>query len=150
MSTHSFRRPDLLQVLPERDFFRQYLPNAAAGMVVEDLDLVLRTFGPNFDMSDIGRFRLVELKHGSAGLTGGQIRTFGLIDRLLTLADPEREFYDGFYVVQYTAWALEARFKVNGFDLSCDEFLEWARFEWQIPPREFPALKGVAPRRLAS
>jgi hypothetical protein len=98
MATPTLRNPNLVQALAWRESMRQDLPAGTAGMVIEDLDLVLRWFGSNYNLDAIGRLRLVEMKHITSGIGRAQESTFGLIDMLCRAGNPER--YDGFFVVQ--------------------------------------------------
>lgn len=93
-----FRNPDKFQVLPWREFIRQNLPAGNEGFVAEDLDLIVRIYKHD---DPEGKFMLIELKYQQSTLNTAQKRTFGLIDKLLRKADPERKKYFGFYLVQY-------------------------------------------------
>ena len=131
MSTHHFRNPDKFEQQPHRDYLRgAQFPDGRDGFVVEDLDLVLRVFGPRFRTDADGKFRLVEMKFGSAHLGASKERTFGMIDRLLRGADPAMIRYRGFYLVNYTHrdWSL-AEFWVNGHPLSRADFDAWCLFD---------------------
>jgi len=97
MSVPTLRNPDLVQALAWRESMRQDLPPGNKGMVIEDLDLVLRWFGSNYNLDGIGRLRLVEMKHITSGIGRAQESTFGLIDLMCRNGNAER--YDGFFVV---------------------------------------------------
>lgn len=87
-------------VQPFREHFRKRWPGPES-CVVTDLDVVLRVYGRNMGGAR-GRFVLMEMKYGDATTaTGGQTRTFGLIDELLRQADPDRLRYRGLYLVTY-------------------------------------------------
>ena len=138
MAIPTFRNPDLFQVLPIRAFFRGEcgfdFPSGGGGFVVEDLDLLIRWYGPGFDLDGDGRFRLVELKHKGSTIGTAQRRTFGLMDKLLRQGDTDGTHYDGYYLVQMypaesdppdsitrdTAW------KVNGEDMTTEQFRDWS------------------------
>lgn len=82
--------------------------------MVEDLDLVVRLYGPNFGTDDTGKFMLIELKYGDASPDTAQQKTFGLIDKMLRLANPlVGNRYLGYHVLNYT-----------------DENWDRARFRW--------------------
>jgi len=98
MALPTLRNPDLVQALAWRESMRQDLPPGGQGMVIEDLDLVLRWFGSKYNLDGIGRLRLVEMKHITSGIGRAQESTFGLIDLMCRTGNPER--YDGFFVVQ--------------------------------------------------
>lgn len=119
MTAPTFRLADELQVLPFREWMRRNLPNGSAGVVVEDLDLVIRLYGEQHGTDGIGKFFLVELKFGNAKPGYAQERTFGLIHDLLRAADPRKERYLGYHLVNYDHkdWD-RASFKLNGAPIS--------------------------------
>jgi hypothetical protein len=121
-----FRNPDKFQVLLFRDYLRKHLPGGREGCVIEDLDLIIRLYGKQFNTDDDGKFYLFELKFGNARIGIAQQKTFGLIHRLLRMADPRRERYLGYYVINYDNEDWEyANFSVNGVKLSREEFLNF-------------------------
>lgn len=98
-----FRRPDILQILPHREYLRtpDLFPKGSDGFVVEDLDLVIRRFGSTiFQLDEIGKFMLCEFKILPATLGKAQWRTFILIDKLLRKSDPSKQRYAGYYLIQ--------------------------------------------------
>lgn len=119
MTTPVFRLKDELQVLPFREWIRENLPHGRSGVVVEDLDLVIRLYGEHHGTDATGKFMLIELKFGNATPGYAQERTFGLMDSLLRQADPERRRYLGYFIVNYdnTDWD-RASFKLNGSPIS--------------------------------
>lgn len=129
-----FRNPDYLQELPFRKWLRENMPTPRDGFVVEDLDLLLRCYGPNYHTDDKGCFMLVEVKYGNADLGHAQRRTFGLINQLLRLADPKRERYMGFYLIQYSDpdWSY-ADFKINRRPVTGEQFTSFLNFEYSPP-----------------
>jgi hypothetical protein len=100
MDTPIFRRPDLFQLLPAREYVRSHMPSGPAGCVVEDLDLVIRHFGIAYQLDATGQFMLVEQKHPGAWIGPAQERTFRLIHDVCRLGDPKRSRYIGYYVWQ--------------------------------------------------
>lgn len=146
MSEHFLRHEGLVQRQEHRDFIRLHLPGASQGCVVEDLDMVQRVYGASYGLDDSGRVRLVELKYGSAGLTGGQIRTFGLLDALLRLGDPTGKRYDGFYLVQTSGrWEdASTTFRVNRQPLDRADFKLWLDFQFPVVPYLFRFKKAAA------
>ena len=136
MAAPEFRHPDKVQLLLFREYLRQNMPSSSDGYVVEDLDLVIRAFQPSrpskfqFQTDDEGKFRLIELKYGNAWITNGQRRTFGLMDRLMRVGDPDRKRYLGYFVVQYSHedWNL-ADFRINGKQVTRDVFHRFLLFE---------------------
>lgn len=130
MTGPKFRHPEKLQRLPIRDWFRTHYPSGPQGYIVEDLDLVLRIYGERFTEDERGVFMLVELKYGNAYLNKSKRMTFGLIDGLLRLADPQQRRYLGYFVIQYTDedWD-KADFRVNRQTLTRDEFLRFLQFD---------------------
>lgn len=121
-----FRNPDILQVLPFREWLRNKMPNGYFGFVVEDLDLVIRWFGRNYGFDSRGAFMLIDLKYGNKGLDVAQEKTFGLMDALLREADPDQERYLGFYLIQYTDddWD-RAQFKINFKSVTHQQFMDF-------------------------
>lgn len=96
MSTYRIRNPEHLDGCRRfRDRGRELLPGA--GLVITDLDVVMRWFGPRYGLDHEGVFALLEIKRGGAPLTGGQRHTFGLLDRLFREAAPDR--YLGLHVL---------------------------------------------------
>ena len=126
MAQPVFRNPDKFQILPFREWLRKNMPSGTDGFVVEDLDLVIRVYGPNFESDAEGKFILVELKYGMAWIGRAKKMTFGLIHRLLRETDSHRQRYLGFYVLNYDDedWD-KANFKVNGLILSKEELLDF-------------------------
>lgn len=121
-----------MQELPLRAFIRRHCP---ASLVVQDLDLVLRVFAED---NPLGRFRLVEHKTAGAGLTNGQLMTFGVIDALLRLADPDAWYYEGFYVLATRRADIETltEFSVNDVRLDRAQFIAWVSFDGvSVPAR---------------
>ena len=135
-----FRNPDILQELPFRKWMRNNLPHPKEGMVVEDLDVVLRVYGEKFNTDDDGKFMLVELKKYSAYIGHAQWMTYGLINRLL-VSSLESYRYQGYYVVQYTVdnWDV-SQFWINKERIYLPEFKEFLKFNIpqgvpRFPPR---------------
>lgn len=125
----AFRNPDILQVLPFREWLREKMPSGRDGFVVEDLDLVVRWFGRNYGYDSRGAFMLMDLKFGSAQLGIAQEKTFGLMDGLLRQADPDFERYLGFFLIQYTDedWD-RAQFRINFKGVTHQQFMDfWSR-----------------------
>jgi len=150
MSDHIFRNPELFQVLEYRDFLRKHKPNGDEGYIVEDLDLVIRIYGPKYKEDAVGKFSLVEIKHGGCKIIDGvkdeigtsKEMTFGLIDALLKKADPEKKRYQGFYIIRTFAsseWEnTNTTFCVNGNIISRQSFIDWLDGKHMIEPYTFP------------
>lgn len=96
-----FRNPDMFQVLPLRDLLRTLLPKGTEGCVIEDLDLIIRHYGPKYQLDAKGRVMLIEHKFPTHYLGRAQENTFGLIHELMRLGDPKRKRYLGYYVLQF-------------------------------------------------
>jgi len=137
-----FRNPDLFQVLPWREWIRREMPPGSRGWVAEDLDLVVRRFGPN---DPIGRFMFVEIKYAAISLNTAQKWTFGLIDRLLRRADPKGTRYIGYYLMQYPDKDPEKcnSVTINGQRLCINDFKKWLAFENNIEPMGFEQLREM-------
>jgi hypothetical protein len=124
-----FRNSDKLQVLPFREWLRTNMPTAHDGFVVEDLDLVIRWYGVN-GFGTEGVFMFLELKFWGYDIGLAQKKTFGMIDRLLRMADPKKEKYKGFFVIQYSDenWN-NANFRINGKPANLSEFTEFLKMK---------------------
>lgn len=109
------------------------MPAGTDGFVVEDLDLVLRWFGPHYGLDEWGRFRYVELKRAGYSINPAQRRTFGLSHCILS-ERPDR--YDGFYVVCHSDddHNEATTYTVNGQPLTCGEFLGWVLTPYSTIP----------------
>jgi hypothetical protein len=74
--------------LPLRELMRREWPNGSHGLIVEDVDIVVRAFGRNYRTDNVGRFAEFEHKYvpdltGPAPQLGwAQSRTFGQRARL--------------------------------------------------------------------
>jgi hypothetical protein len=130
MEKPTFRNPGLFQVYKFRDWIRDKLPNGPNGCVVEDLDLVIRVYGPNFHSDGTGKFMLIELKFWGSWIQTAQKNTFGLIDHLLRRADPNKERYLGYFVINYNDedWD-QSRFSINHIEVSGEELMNFLLFK---------------------
>jgi hypothetical protein len=137
-----FRHPDKFQLLPWREWLRNELPPGPKGWVAEDLDLVVR----KYSLEDpVGRFMLIELKHGGASLSKSKLMTFGIIDFLLRQADPKRKIYRGYFLLQYPDPNPESctHVIVNDEVLSLGELKQWLKFDFEIPPYAFEGVENL-------
>lgn len=66
------------------------------GVVIMDLDLLVRWYGKRYGLDEKGTFALVEIKFGGAPLTQGTLRTIGLLDEILRRGDVERRYLGAF------------------------------------------------------
>jgi hypothetical protein len=141
--THTFRNPDLVQVLPIRNLLRGQhpdhpMPTGKDGLVVNDLDLVLKYHGDVLGTPG-QRTRLVEVKNGQKKMEYAQVMQFADIDYIMSRR-PDR--YDGFFVVNFdhaSTTAIEVgdsllefphdvTFTVTGLDshhMDVHQFNEW-------------------------
>lgn len=147
MSSHTFRNPDLYQQLPERDWIRSVMPEGRAGFVAEDLDLVTRTYGPNYNSDAVGRLMMIELKHAGASLGSSKENTFGMMDALMRSADPRALRYRGFFVIRTADpdWSTVETFQVNSERLNPGQFVEWLSDRRQVRAWQFPVM-NLGPR----
>ena len=129
-ATPRFRNSDKLQVLSHREWMRQHMPAGSEGYVVEDLDLVLRVYGPGWGTDSVGKFMLLELKFGKASIGAAQRKTFGLMDSLIKTSPLAPGRYLGYFVVNYSDedWGV-ASFIINGVPLTRPEWLAFVRFD---------------------
>lgn len=105
-----------------RELIHREMPNAGAvsGMVVSDIDLVLRAYGPQMNSDGTGRYLFAEFKHGTGKLTHGQNSTFRLIDADLRLSGSQR--YMGFWKVNYTLTPVHHDPDLDRFEPRCVRF----------------------------
>lgn len=99
---HEFRHPDLVQVQPIRNLIRGQhpdfpMPSSSDGLVVNDIDLVIKWHGPQFGLTG-QRTRFVEVKHGAGCITRGQLYQYADIDYRMSMMP---DGYDGFFQVNY-------------------------------------------------
>jgi hypothetical protein len=118
-----------------REFLRRFAPNGSEGFVVEDLDLMVRTYGPNYYLDSSGRFVWLEVKFGmSTELGVAQVNTFKLPDELMRRGDPEGHRYRGFYILRYqneAEWTVNDEVSVNKTRMKASEFVHW--LEHDVP-----------------
>lgn len=89
--------PDPLRELIRGNLPGHPMPTGADGLIVEDLDLVLRWKGDRYNLDDLGRFRLCEVKQPGSDMTNGQAWTFL---RLLAPILQKSHRFDGFFIIQ--------------------------------------------------
>lgn len=98
----TIRHQDLLDAIgPVRDLMRNEFPTGQQGMVIEDLDMIIRVFSDNFGTDEEGRLVLLEWKFGTAKIDTAQIKTFSLMDKMMRNGDKQGR-YAGFWLVNYT------------------------------------------------
>ena len=122
---------------PLREWIRKYIPAPKDGYVAEDLDLIFLRYGEaiNKDKDADGQFILCEWKLNNRELPYAQQRIFGLIDKLLRLADSVGEFYQGFY---YICWdGQRDNLLINGKNITQREFQMFLMGELPIKPLSF-------------
>lgn len=153
------QRPDLAHPDPLRELIRGNLsghpmPTARDGLIVEDLDLILRWKGERYGLDDLGRFRLVEVKQPGADLTTGQWWLFRHLMQPILASSPR---FDGFFIVRvnkrhtttssqgHPVLAPDTRFVVVGKErhpMTVPDFLSWC----DTPHSPFPGLPLMAPQ----
>jgi len=128
MSDHEFSNKKELDLV--REYTRRHLPGGDEGCVIEDVDLVMRLYGPNYGLGGMGKFALVELKHNDVNIEFAQKRTFGMIDTILRRGDTGNQ-YVGYFKVgcEYEDWEIPQRFWVNGILVSREELLAFLQFD---------------------
>ena len=98
----TIRHRELLNSIgPVRDLMRAEFPTAQQGMVIEDLDMIIRVYGDEFATDHEGRLGLFEFKYGATPIGTAQSKTFGLLDKMLR-DGPHKDRYAGFWLVNYT------------------------------------------------
>jgi hypothetical protein len=136
MAAPTFRNSDIYQRLPIRDYLRTALPEGSQGMVVEDLDLVIRHYGNSYRLDGKGRLMLVEQKHPPAWIEYAQEKTFGLIHQLIRAGDPDKKRYLGYYVLQIAFNGEEPVFPVTvnrKHELDKAQMLDWFNGKLILP-----------------
>jgi hypothetical protein len=127
-----------------RRFIRKFCPRGGDGFVAEDLDLVARRFTPS---DPHGRFCLIEHKYGDVPLGTSKFWTFGMLDAVLRVGDPNMGNYRGFFVLRTPKPATSdldddpifnprTFFNVNDVDLTRDQFIAWLCGEDSVAPLE--------------
>jgi hypothetical protein len=133
---------------PIREYLRANCPKGREGFVVEDLDLVVRLWGPRYGTDDRGTLKLIEVKRASGEFETAQQRTFGLLDGLLRRGDPDGTRYGGFYLLRHNIdgeWTDDASLSVNGEKMTAADFCVWAQGGGPlIQPRKLNGGAGVA------
>ena len=149
--THTFQHSDKTPVLAYREWCRKNLPNSANGVVLEDIDLIVRLWGPNYLTGPFGKIRFLEIKHGNAWPGIGQMLTFKGIDEIMRRGDPDGLVYGGFFFVQHWTedWSGD-RFEINSqLSLDVPSFKAFLLGETDIQGYDFDRLKmqtGILPR----
>lgn len=87
------------KILPWREWCRQYLPKGSEGFTHEDVDGMVVLHGPLAPRGD--RFMLIEYKWMTVELDFSQVTNFSMLHKLLRSADPARQIYLGFYIVEW-------------------------------------------------
>lgn len=111
---------------------RNSCPAGRDGYVANDVDFVIRLFGPNYNTDADGKFMLTEFKHYPSGLTVSQKKLFTMMDRALRAGDCQ-DFgcqYMGFYLVQFEVdcWVdcgKEHKYWLNGLEMDLATMMEW-------------------------
>lgn len=85
MSKHKWRQG--YGIDPMREWIRRELPGSRKGMVVIDLDMAVRRYGPNYGLDSTGDLMLVEKKEYSGQLTGGERYVYGWISKAIENGD---------------------------------------------------------------
>lgn len=114
------------------------MPSGDKGYVVEDLDLVIRLFGSSYRLDSKGAFALIELKFNQADLEFAQKKTFGLIDEVARLGDPQRKRYLGYFLIQYSNedWN-KSSFWLNYNPISKEELFIFLEHPEKYDPYDF-------------
>lgn len=117
-----------------REYIRQNCPKGSDGFVAEDLDLVVRHFGPHFNQDAKGKLRLIECKVGVGEFSASKRMTFGLLDEMCRSSNM-RDRYEGFFLVysEKESWADVSHINVNGFALTHEQFGQWMNRKLRVP-----------------
>jgi len=122
---------------PLREWMRLHLPSPEQGYVVEDLDLIYLRYGKPIrrDKKADGQFILCEWKLRKRFMNYSQERVFGLIDRLLRLADPTGIYYQGFYMITWDG--ISDLLWINDCKITQLQFQSFLFGEFYIEPYHF-------------
>ena len=96
----AFHNIDGRETDPVRELIRRHCRGPSSGLVVQDIDVLVRYYGRGYGCDDDGVFALLEVKHRpgcSTHLDTAQARTFRLLDRVAT-GSPS---YLGFFVATW-------------------------------------------------
>lgn len=98
----TIRHRHLLDAIgPVRDLMRNEFPTGGQGMVIEDLDMIMRVYGHEFGTDQKGRFAMLEFKLGMREMDDAQRNSFSLIDESVrTGCNADR--YEGFWLINFT------------------------------------------------
>ena len=107
---------DAVRELMRRQFPQ---PGAVNGLVVSDIDMVMRFYGPTFNTDSKGKFIFTEWKQGGGSLTNGQAHTYKGIHEVMRAGDPYMKRYMGFYKINYTN---SGTTEADRFNLECVTF----------------------------
>lgn len=120
-----------------REYIREKLPSGKCGFIADDLDLIIRYWGPEHQTDGEGRIRLVEFKVGFGQFGYSQRLTLGLLDRMCKTSD-YADRYEGFFLIYSESenWHDVDKISVNGWHLSHEEFNEWILNKRHIDPVE--------------
>lgn len=128
-----------------RELIYRQFPNAGpvSGLVVSDIDLVLRAYGPELNSDGRGRYLFAEFKHGPGKLTHGQNNTFRQIDEDLRASGSER--YMGFWKVNYTLTPVHNDRELDRFEPACVQFDKCTQMygNWNDPVIEIVGHEAV-------
>lgn len=152
MAKPVLRNEDIAPELAIRKYLRRTdeqprYKTGTEGFVVEDNDLVIRLFGPEFGTDDIGKLMMLDEKYPGHDLGPAQIRTFGLQDWGLRRGLNER--YMGFYVINIEwgndGFPVKGSVRVN--DIEITDSMDLKRFfygDLVLPSYDF-VKKGFRP-----
>lgn len=100
MSKHIYRK-GIEGIDPLREWIRVDYPDSRDGLVVEDLDLAIRRYGPGYDLPAEGDLMLVSKKtsHETWNPNGGEARVLDWIDRAIK-SSPMAKFWRGIHLLR--------------------------------------------------
>lgn len=120
-----------------REYIRDNMPKGGNGFIADDVDLVLRYWGPEHQTDGIGRIRIVELKVANGVFGYSEKLTLGLLDKMCKTSS-QSDRYEGFFLIYSKSeeWQDIDTITVNGWDLTREQFDEWAMNKRHIDPME--------------
>jgi hypothetical protein len=127
-------------ILPYREYIREsgVFPPGKDGFVFEDVDGLVRLFGPKFNRDSYGTFKLIEIKFGEAFETipYAQKMTFKTLDSALWAS----KRYEGYYIIwsKKGNWAdITNEFKINGKLITREQLHQFLLGSFSIKPLDF-------------
>jgi hypothetical protein len=130
------------QCIPYREWIKDVMPPGPKGFTNEDLDSIMRWWGPKYNSDAVGKIALVEIKKKGVESSYSKEMTFGFLDFALRTSALKHR-YVGFYWIRWENihWEVEQDFLVNGVHCSNLDLQYWLSRPESIKPHEFADFK---------